>query len=240
MKFSCRQAQAVLGRLTAIAGVRWLTVVLATYALLWPLAGLVEVARAEGAAEAALVSKAMEIGQGDRGLDLSFDATEFGTADVRRKLRNGLPQNLVVRALTYREGGREVVAATAQSCRVVYDLWEGIYRVQLQLPGNERTLEFDDVSEVLRSCLRLQQLPFPKEAFGELQGKRVYCTVHVELNPVSQATVQRIRRWLSRSSSAGQLRGDAFFGSFVSIFVGRDIGRAERAAAYRSQLWAVP
>ena len=196
--------------------------------------------RAESSTD--LVAKTMEISSGSDGLALSFDAGEFGSASVRRKLRTGLPQNIVVRAVTYYEQGGDPVAATAQSCRVVYDLWEGIYRVQQQLPGREHSLEFSDPGEVLKACLRLDHLPFARDSFGGLRGKRVYCAVFVELNPVSQAMIERIRRWLSRSSSGNgsALRGDAFFGSFVSIFVGRDIGRAERSAAYRSQPWVVP
>ena len=187
-----------------------------------------------------LVDKVMSIERTGDSLSLTFDATEFGSAEVARKLNSGLPQTFVVEAYAYRERDGELLAGAAQTCRVVYDLWEGTYRVRLQRVGKRKSLELRTPEEVLRTCLRINRLPFERAALAEARGTRVYCAVLVEFNPISQATLERIRRWLSRPSSAGAMRGDAFFGSFVSIFVGRDIGRAERSAAYRSQPWTVP
>ena len=61
----------------------------------------------------------------------------------------------------------------------------------------------------------------------------------VELNPMSQDTVQRIRRWLAQPNG-NQLDGNAFFGSFVSIFVTRKMGNAEKTLTFRSELFSVP
>jgi hypothetical protein len=56
---------------------------------------------------------------------------------------------------------------------------------------------------------------------------------------MSDLTVERIRRWIARSGESGKLTGDGFFGSFVSIFVDRRMGSAERSLRFQSPLmWA--
>jgi hypothetical protein len=92
----------------------------------------------------------------------------------------------------------------------------------------------------VRACLDVRALTLgAADAFDKYQGKNVYFAAIVELNPLSSDTVQRIRRWLSRSGT-GQMRADAFFGSFVSIFVSRRMGSAEATLAFRSQPFVVP
>lgn len=187
-----------------------------------------------------VVAKRMSIERVAGQLTLTFDATEFGSGTLLRKLKTGLPQDIVVRAYAYRERTDKPLSITVQTCRVIYDLWGGTYHVDLKRPDRASEVELRSPREVIRACLYLTKLPFEREPLEQLRGTRVYCAVLVELNPISQDTVERIRRWLSGPSSGGQLRGDAFFGSFVSIFVSRDIGTAERTAAYRSQAWTVP
>lgn len=203
---------------------------------LWPSVVLAE----EPAARANVVDKVMQIERQDQTFSLTFDATEFGDEEMETKLRSGLPQDLIVRAFVYPVRGGTPLAVTVQSCHVVYDLWQAVFRVDVEGPTKTRNLEFGTPGQVLQTCLRLDHLRFGGDELQRARGERVYCAVLIELNPISQATLERIRRWLSRPSSGGPLRGDAFFGSFVSIFVGRDIGRAERSGAFRSQSWVVP
>lgn len=179
----------------------------------------------------------MEIQQAPDGLRLTFDARGFAGPEVDAKLRSGLPQTLVVRALAFQSKGRKPLAMAAQSCRVVYDLWEGSYRVRLAKRGKRRDLVFQTPEQVLEVCLNLRALQLiAAQGVQPTPGRQLQCEVAIELNPMSEATVEQIRRWLSRSPS-GELQGDAFFGTFVSVFVGRELGAAERFAAYRSQPW---
>ena len=171
---------------------------------------------------------------------LSFNAADFITKSVARKLDSGLPQRLVMRVYAYTEKGEKPITVSALSCRVVYDLWEGVYRVQEQTETVDRSRTLPDQASVVRACLDVRALALgSSEAFDKHQGKSVYFAAIVELNPLSADTVQRIRRWLSRSGT-GQLRADAFFGSFVSIFVSRRMGSAEANLAFRSQTFVVP
>ena len=171
---------------------------------------------------------------------LSFDAQDFVTKSVARKLDSGLPQRLVTRVYAYTEKGERPITVAALSCRVVYDLWEGVYRVQEQTDTIDRSRTLTDQASVVRACLDVRALTLgASESFERLAGKSVYFAAIVELNPLSADTVQRIRRWLSKSG-AGQMRADAFFGSFVSIFVSRRMGSAEATLAFRSSAFTVP
>lgn len=168
---------------------------------------------------------------------LTFDVRDFADRSLRTKLKSGLPQTLVTRVVTRDERTNKVLGFSAQSCRVLYDLWEGNYRVQHDVPGRSVDLTSTGIHEVVHRCLRAERLPTPVRAGTSLAGRRVYYEIVVEFNPMSKDTVRRIRRWLSRPD---QLGGDAFFGSFVSIFVGQELGAADRVTRFRSQLWAVP
>jgi hypothetical protein len=171
---------------------------------------------------------------------LSFSVDDFVTASVAEKLGSGLPQRIVTRVYAYPEGGEKPITATVLSCRVVYDLWEGVYRVQEQTTNADRSRTVPDLKGVVQACLNVRVMALGEhDTFARHRGKRIYFGAIIELNPLSPDTVQRIRRWLSKSGG-GQLRGDAFFGSFVSIFVSRRLGSAERTLAFRSNTFSVP
>ena len=171
---------------------------------------------------------------------LTFAAEDFVSASVAEKLGSGLPQRIVTRVYAYADTGEEPIAVSALSCRVVYDLWEGVYRVQEQTETRDRSRTVPDLKGVVQACLNVRLLALGDAAtYARLRGRRVYFAAIIELNPLSPDTVQRIRRWLSRSNS-GQMRGDAFFGSFVSIFVSRRLGSAEHTLSFRSTSFSVP
>ena len=171
---------------------------------------------------------------------LSFSARDVVNSDVRRKLESGLPQTIVTRVYAYPEAGGEPIAVALQSCRVVYDLWEEVYRVQVQTASSDRSESASSVEGVVRRCLTATNVPVGAAAqYVARRATRVYFAALVEINPMSPDTVQRIRRWLARPGG-GRLEGDAFFGSFVSLFVNRRIGAAERTLSFRSQPVPVP
>jgi hypothetical protein len=155
---------------------------------------------------------------------------------VRRKLESGLPQTIVTRIYAYSNGSGTPRAVHTRACRVVFDLWEEVYRVQVQTPRFDRAHTVRRVDEVVRRCLLFSHVRVG--AAQDFAGaSRVYFAALVEFNPISPDTVQRIRRWLARPS--GRMRGDAFFGSFVSLFVNRRIGDAEHTVRFRSQWFEV-
>jgi hypothetical protein len=173
-------------------------------------------------------------------LRLSFAVDDFVDTQVKEKLESGVRQTLVTRVVAYAEGETRARAATAVSCRVVYDLWEGSYRVQRKLEGMEELRRPKDIAAVVRLCLGATQLPVGSGAdLAKLRGKEIFIEVSVDFNPVSPEIVRRIQRWLAKPGGS-DLEGNAFFGSFVSILVGRNLGEPDKHFAFRSAAVRVP
>lgn len=172
---------------------------------------------------------------------LDVSVADFAAdAETRRKLASGLPQTLSFDTLATVTGANTPVAASARECRVVYDLWEERYRVQVRSERADRTTTVATVEEVIAQCLVAERLPIgTRRDWVSVRGRSVTFTVRVALNPLTVETVERVRRWLARPQR-GQVDSDSFFGSFVGIFVSRGIGAAERALQFRSQEVTVP
>ncbi len=172
---------------------------------------------------------------------VSFSVRDFLDAQVSQKLQSGLPQTIVTRLYSYTERGRDPLAVGVLSCRVVYDLWENTYRIERQTETQDKTWTVKNLDGVGRLCLEADRWSLgDAKAYARVNGQRVYFAAAVELNPLSQDTVARIRRWLARPSGTQALEGNAFFGSFVSIFVSRKLGAAEKTLNVRSELFTAP
>lgn len=157
--------------------------------------------------------------------------------DLVKKLSSGLPMTIVMRAYVYREGQDPAmdtpVALAPRVCRVVYDLWDEVYRVHISEPERERD-QAAVLDGVLRMCTEARDLPVVRR--GLLQPKQPYFLgVVVDVNPVSQEIVDQIRRWMSRpTGSTGIGPSDALFGSFAQLFV-RQIATTDRTLTFRTQ-----
>ncbi|GAB4203026.1 MAG: hypothetical protein OHK0013_16830 [Sandaracinaceae bacterium] len=160
--------------------------------------------------------------------------------ETRRKLESGLPQTLVLRTYAYVDGVEAPIAVAARSCRVVYDLWETRFRVQIASEAGDRSTTVASVEDVITRCLVASRLSVgTAAAWTSHRGRRAYFAILAELNPLTPDTVQRIRRWIAHPQR-GRVDRDSFFGSFVSLFVNRSIGAAERSLSFRSQELLVP
>jgi len=183
--------------------------------------------------------RAISVAWGSQPL-LNFSERDFVDAGVVAKLQSGLPQTIATRIYVYTDFDRDPVAISAVSCRVVYDLWEGGYRIERQTETSDRTLSVKALEGVIAHCLTFQNHSVGTPAtYRNIRGSDVYFAVVTELNPLSQDAVQRIRRWLARPAG-NELNGNAFFGTFVSIFVGRKLGPADKTLSFRSPAVGVP
>ena len=156
---------------------------------------------------------------------------------MQLKLKSGLPTRLDMRAYLFRDKGGAWIAATFRSCKVVYDVWDEVYRITVTQAGEpDRVDAALNVEGVLRRCAEARELAVGTRS--ALQPTAAYYVgVIVEVNPVSPEMVERIRRWVSRTSStAGGAPGDALFGSFVGLFVNR-VGVADRQLLFRTPLF---
>lgn len=171
---------------------------------------------------------------------LSFSLRDFVDADVVKKLQSGLPQTITTRIYVYSGADRDPLAISLVSCRVVYDLWEGGYRIERQTEHTDHTVSSKALEGVISQCLSVQNLAVGEPAvYRHSRGGDVWFAIVTELNPLSQDAVKRIRRWLARPTGS-ELNGNAFFGSFVSIFVGRRLDSAEKTLSFRSAPVGVP
>src|SRR5262249_26248320 len=117
----------------------------------------------------------------------NFDVSGVFDAAARRRLKSGLPTQVVVRAYLYLDGGREAKGLGAQTCRVAYDLWEDVFRVVVTRTGSERRLAVRGEREVVAACARVHELPIAR--LEELDPSRSYrLAILAELNPIDRRT----------------------------------------------------
>ncbi len=166
---------------------------------------------------------------------LSYSARDLINVAAQKKLDSGLPQRIVVQHFVYPLRGTNALAAGGHSCRIVYDLWQTAYRIEVEVFGRAPKNEVVSTrAEVLERCLVMRGFTLG-QASNYREHKSVYVASLIELNPLSSATIARIRRWLSRPRGDDSLQSRSFFGSFVSLFVNDRIGSAERVLRLRSQ-----
>jgi len=153
--------------------------------------------------------------------------------ELVKKLSSGLPMVVAMRAYVYRRGDDTPVALTARVCRVVYDLWDEVYRVHVIEPERERD-QAAVLDGALRLCTEARDLPVVRRGLLAA-GEPYFLGVAVDVNPVSPEMVEQMRRWMSRpTGSTGIGAGDALFGGFVQLFV-RQIATSDRTLTFRTQ-----
>jgi hypothetical protein len=192
---------------------------------------------------AALPGRAGSVINEKGGVKLSVGFRDVVDAEIHRKLVSGLPTVITMRGYLFRDSGGDPVALAAKSCRIVYDVWDEVFRIQLVQPGVTQpgsTQEVVAVNEegVLRNCCEARNVPLVDRAI--LARVPHFVATLVEVNPVSPAMLDRIKRWVTRpSGSSGIGPGDSLFGSFVGLFVAR-IGDADRKLAFRTAAFLPP
>lgn len=160
-------------------------------------------------------------------------------AEIAKKLQSGLPTIVTMRGYVFREAGGDPIALTAKSCRIVYDVWDEVFRIQLTQPGGASTAVAVNVEGVLRNCCEAKKLPIGEKSLLR-DGVRYFVATLVEVNPVSPEMLDRIKRWVTRPNGATAIGpGDSLFGSFVGLFVAR-IGDADKKLAFRTQAFLPP
>jgi hypothetical protein len=167
-------------------------------------------------------------------LRASFSYKDVVDKAVAQKLASGLPTVLAMRAYVLREGEDSPIALAVRTCRVVYDLWDEVYRLKISSPGGDRDGAAYNLDGVLRQCGEARDLLVADRTLLAT-GRPHFLGVIVEVNPVSPQMLEQMRKWVSRpAGSTGIAPGDALFGSFVGLFV-RQIGTADKTLRFRTQ-----
>jgi hypothetical protein len=153
---------------------------------------------------------------------------------IRTEVRSGLSRTLAIQVLAYRRSGGRPIAAEQITVRVLYDLWEDIYRVQRRVGDQSQTVRARTIEGAIAACFTVAGQPVGQAAdWARLNDREIYFAVVAEFNPVSDATVRQVRRLISRRNT--QSLDNATVGSFVSLFVNRQIGEADRVLRFRSR-----
>ena len=93
-------------------------------------------------------------------LRVSVSYRDVVDGDTAAKLAGGLPTTIVFRAYVFREpGSRAPLAATFKTCRVTFDLWDEIYRIEMSQNGEpDTTIASPTLDGVLRRCAEADRL----------------------------------------------------------------------------------
>lgn len=195
--------------------------------------------RAALSAPAALPARAATVTLENKVVQLSVSFRDVVDGEISKKLLSGLPTVITLRGYLFRESGGDPVALAARSCRVVYDLWDEVFRIQLAQPGGQSSTVAVNVEGVLRNCAEVRKLPLVERSLLR-DGTRYFVAALVEVNPVSAEMLDRIKRWVTRPPGSTAIGpGDSLFGSFVGLFVTR-IDSADRKLAFRTQTFLPP
>ena len=188
---------------------------------------------------ASVPERAAQLRDDGRRLTLSMDFPELADAAVQRRLDSGLATTVVTRAYLFKDGGSRVESLAVQTVRVAYDLWDEVWVVE-QIGESGRTVTHEKQRrDVVRRIAAVDALPLVEHA-RLVPGTRYVVAVMVELNPVSPALLSQVRRWLSRPREGAASDGESYFGSFVSLFVNRKVGEAEKVLRFRTPVWVAP
>jgi hypothetical protein len=167
-------------------------------------------------------------------LNASFSFKDIIDKPMTEKLASGLPNVIALRAYVLREGEANPVALAVRTCKVTFDLWEDVYRLEISGSGAKKDSAAFNLEGVLRQCAEARDLPVAERSLLTA-GKPHFLGVIVEVNPVSPQMLEQMRKWVSRpAGSTGIGPTDALFGSFVGLFV-KQMGTADRTLRFRTQ-----
>ena len=188
---------------------------------------------------AALPSRLAQIALDDRVVTLTVGYRDVVDAEISKKLQSGLPTVLTMRGYVFSETGGDPIALTAKSCRIVYDLWDEVFHIQLTQPGGQTNAVAVNVEGVLRNCGEVKKMPLAARALMS-DAEHYFVAVLVEVNPVSAEMLDRIKKWVTRPAGGTAIGpGDSLFGSFVGLFVAK-VGDADKKIAFRTQAFSPP
>ncbi len=165
--------------------------------------------------------------EGKRELFVSLAFRDVVDEEIRRKLSRGLPATIVFTGTLYRRGVKVPISTTAQTCKITWHVWTEAYRLEVTRPDGSRTRWTTTLEGVLRRCAEVSRL-LVATSKDVTAGVSVYLRARVDVNPLSQEVLEKIKLWVNRPARTGTAApGDALFSTFTGLFMQR-VGSAER------------
>ncbi len=172
-------------------------------------------------------------------LTLTVGFREMFDRKLRKRLRNGFATTVVMRVYLFEQKGERNVAFSARTLKAVYDLWDERYRVQMDEPGRTRFRRSRSQRYVVNRLTSVWRFPIANLS-SVTKNKPYFVAIIAEVNPISDALLAEVRRWLRNPRRHSRIGESSFFGSFVSIFINNKIRRAEKTFRLRTQPFIVP
>lgn len=192
-------------------------------------------------AEAPLVRKTGIARKADK-LVVSVGLQDLFAAKDLERLLSGFSTRVLIRVALLRENGGPPVAQVTRLAEIVYDLWDEKLRLRISSDRQDRPdiLAVPTPRDAADAATSL--VAFPVADGNKLDpAASYYLSMRADLNPISEELVTNVRRWLSRPSGRSHgTSGDAFFGSFVSVFVNPRVSDSERVLQVQSQVFTLP
>lgn len=171
---------------------------------------------------------------------VTFGFRDLFTRGVRTKaVESGLPTTIVATLAAHHAQDEErIVGVTVRTCEITWDLWDEVFVVKLEdrgVPATRRVVTFTEVEGL---CARLRGVPVARRAAFR-PGRDYRISARLDVNPLSQESVRRIKRWLN-DPDPGSGAESGIFGSVSSLFANPQVARAERTLRLRSQAFRLP
>lgn len=172
----------------------------------------------------------------ERGANLHVTASIAKLFDraAYEALDSGFTSTVLIRIWIYPKDSTDPVAFMAVTRQVLYNLWDEVYELKFDEPGDKKIVKEKRKAEALKRLSSIDDLA--AAPLASLPYDKIFLlAMEIELNPVDPKLLAEVRRWLSQGTGGGLDRGGAFFGSFVSVFVNPKIAEADRVLRIRSQ-----
>ncbi len=177
----------------------------------------------------------MRFAEGTTGITVTTSFTDILDSDGYAALSSGFPTHIVLHLFVYQKGNDLPIATQVIRRRVVYDLWDETYLLEVEGPRGTHRSKIDNRVTLLRKLTQLRKHPISD--LGTIHiGPHYFVAVVAQLNPVEEERMAEMRRWLTKSSSESSLdSSSSFFGTFVSVFANPKLQEADRIVRVRSQ-----
>lgn len=137
---------------------------------------------------------------------------------LREKIHSGLTTRIVVRTQVIDIDEAKVRAIGLSEYRVLYNVWDEDYVVRHWTTLGERAFRLRKYEDVVRRVSRQRRLPLASRD-DIPQGGRYQAIVEVEIDPVSDELLAKVRQYLSNLGGHRQEGGGrGLFGNLARIF----------------------
>ena len=180
------------------------------------------------------IKQKMRFTEGDGAIKVTTSIGKLFDSAAYDALGSGFESTILIRMWVYPKGSSDPVSFQILERKVIYDMWDEVYDIQLDGPDGRQDVKVKYRAEALKLLTSIDEVPIA-DADDLPVDKHHRLEMVVELNPVDEETLAEVRRWLTKGSGGGLDRGGGLFGSVVSVFVNPKVADADRVIRLRSQ-----